>query len=152
MNKQLVRLLLIFVVVLVGSGLLVYVLLEHGGNGSGTPVTERTVTTTDQSGNPTASPGGSVPVQRNGNRSVISELFGIDAAERGAHVEAERSVVAARVLIRFLLAAFLAMLLAYRWRRGLSITKRNPYVAQTQILLAVVAAAMMMIERPRRQR
>jgi len=54
-------------------------------------------------------------------------------------------VVAARVMLRFLLAAFLAMLLAFRWRRGVSITRRNPYVAQTQILLAVVAAAMMMI-------
>jgi hypothetical protein len=47
--------------------------------------------------------------------------------------------------MRFLIAAFLAAILAFRWRRGLSITKRNPYVAQTQILLAVVAAAMMMI-------
>ena len=49
------------------------------------------------------------------------------------------------MLLRFLLAAFLAMLLAFRWRRGFKITQRNPYVAQTQILLAVVAAAMMMI-------
>ena len=49
------------------------------------------------------------------------------------------------MFVRFLLAAFLAMLLAYRWRRGISVSQRNPYVAQTQILLAVVAAAMMMI-------
>ena len=56
-----------------------------------------------------------------------------------------REIVAGRVLLRFVIAAFLAMLLAFRWRRGVSITKRNPYVAQTQILLAVVAAAMMMI-------
>ena len=49
------------------------------------------------------------------------------------------------MFVRFLLSAFLAMLLAFRWRRGVSITKRNPYVAQTQILLAVVAAAMMMV-------
>jgi uncharacterized membrane protein YhiD involved in acid resistance len=47
--------------------------------------------------------------------------------------------------LRFLVAALLAAVLAFRWRRGISITKRNPYVAQTQILLAVVAAAMMMI-------
>lgn len=143
MNKQLGRLLLIFVAVLLGSGLLVYVLLEYGGNGSGTPVTERTATTPNQPSDPTASPNGSVQPER--SPSVLSEIFGLDAAERSATPEAERSVIAARVLLRFLLAAFLAMLLAYRWRRNVPITKRNPYVAQTQILLAVVAAAMMMI-------
>jgi hypothetical protein len=145
MNKQLGRLLLVFVAVLIGSGLLVYVVLEHGGNGAGRPVTEPAPTTANQASNPTASPSGSVTVQHNGNRSVISQIFGLDAAERTAPVEADRAVVAARVLLRFVLAAFLAMLLAYRWRRNVSITKRNPYVAQTQILLAVVAAAMMMI-------
>jgi len=144
MNKQLVRLLLIFVAVLLGSGLLIYVLLEHGGNGAGRPVTERAVTTADPA-SPTASPNGSADVEADGNRSVMSELFGIDHAEQKAPREADRAVVAARVLIRFLFSAFLAMLLAYRWRRGVPITKRNPYVAQTQILLAVVAAAMMMI-------
>jgi hypothetical protein len=122
MNKQLGRILLVFVVVLLGSGLLVYALLEQRAGGDG-----------------------AVGVPANGGHSVISEVFGLDAAERNKPVEADRGVVAARVLVRFLLAAFLAMLLAYRWRRGVSITKRNPYVAQTQILLAVVAAAMMMI-------
>ena len=92
-----------------------------------------------------ATPLPSVGTKPNGNRSILSELFGHDPAEARATPEAERSVIAARVLLRFLLAAFLAMLLAFRWRRGISITKRNPYVAQTQILLAVVAAAMMMI-------
>jgi uncharacterized membrane protein YhiD involved in acid resistance len=43
--------------------------------------------------------------------------------------------------LRFALAAFLASLLAFRPRRG----ARNPYVAQTQILMAVVAGAMMMV-------
>ncbi len=145
MNKQLGRILLIFVAVLLGSGLLVYVLLEHGGNGTGIPVTERTATTAEQASDPTATPRGSVSVQPNGSRSVLDELFGLDAADGRATPEAERGVIAARVLLRFLIAAFLAMLLAYRWRRGISITMRNPYVAQTQILLAVVAAAMMMI-------
>src|SRR6185503_12748247 len=42
-------------------------------------------------------------------------------------------------------AAFLAALLAFRPRRGISVVRRNPYVAQTQILMAVVAGAMMMV-------
>ena len=55
------------------------------------------------------------------------------------------AVVTARIFLRFLVGSLLAALLAFRWRRGMSITTRNPYVAQTQILLAVVAAAMMMV-------
>jgi hypothetical protein len=47
--------------------------------------------------------------------------------------------------LRFSLAAFLASLLAFRPRRGVSVARRNPYVAQTQILMAVVAGAMMMV-------
>src|SRR4029078_7368971 len=52
---------------------------------------------------------------------------------------------AATLALRFSLAAFLASLLAFRPRRGFSPSRRNPYVAQTQILMAVVASAMMMV-------
>jgi len=145
MNKPLVRILVIFVAVLLGSGLLVYVLLERaGGPGSGA-VTDPASTTQGQPGAPTGSPDIAARARDNANRSVLTEIFGIDPPTARVVEEAERGVVAARVLLRFLLAAFLAMLLAFRWRRGVSITRRNPYVAQTQILLAVVAAAMMMI-------
>ena len=146
MNKPLVRILLIFFAVLLGSGLLVYVLLERA-NGPGTgAVTEPVRTTQDQAGSPTASPDVATRPRQDASPSALTEIFGIDHPG-GARVteEAERGVIAARVLLRFMLAAFLAMLLAFRWRRGISITRRNPYVAQTQILLAVVAAAMMMI-------
>jgi hypothetical protein len=93
--------------------------------------------------NTTASPEPSTKARE--NRSVLTEVFGVDRANGKVPEEADRGVIAARVLIRFLIAAFLAMLLAFRWRRGVSVMRRNPYVAQTQILLAVVAAAMMMI-------
>ena len=53
--------------------------------------------------------------------------------------------MSARIALRFSLAAFLAALLAFRPRRGVSAARRNPYVAQTQILMAVVAGAMMMV-------
>jgi uncharacterized membrane protein YhiD involved in acid resistance len=52
---------------------------------------------------------------------------------------------AARILLKLALAALLAAMLAYRPRKDMPIMQRNPYVAQTQILLAVVGAAMMMI-------
>jgi hypothetical protein len=138
MNQALVRVLVIFFAVLIGSGLLVYVLLERSsGTGTGA-VTE------PQLSAPTGSPE-TPSVRERANNSVLSEIFGIDHANGRVVEEAERGVIAARVLLRFLIAAFLAMLLAFRWRRGFKITQRNPYVAQTQILLAVVAAAMMMI-------
>ncbi len=51
--------------------------------------------------------------------------------------------VLATLVLRLLLAALLGTALAFRPRRGA--IKRNPYVAQTQILLAVVASALMII-------
>jgi len=145
MKNPLVRILVIFVAVLLGSGLLVYVLLERsGGPGSGA-VTDPVSTAQGQPGTPTGSPNAAAKAREDDNRSVLTEIFGIDPPTARVVEEAERGVVAARVMLRFMLAAFLAMLLAFRWRRGISVTLRNPYVAQTQILLAVVAAAMMMI-------
>lgn len=142
MNKSTVRLLVVFLAVLLGSGLLVYVLLERSGPGRNAPA-DRPAATADQTNATTSSssPVASPPVTDNSRRSVIDELFGLDSSVKSADEE----LVAARMLLRFLIAALLAMFLAFRWRRGLSLTKRNPYVAQTQILLAVVAAAMMMI-------
>jgi len=50
-----------------------------------------------------------------------------------------------RIVWRLALAALLAAGLAFRPRRNLSAHQRNLYVAQTQILLAVVASSLMMI-------
>ena len=47
--------------------------------------------------------------------------------------------------LRLILAALLGAVLAYRPRRRVLGLKQNPYVAQTQILLAVVASALMII-------
>jgi len=51
----------------------------------------------------------------------------------------------ATVTVRLTLAALLSAMLAFRPRRLSHPVKRNPFVAQTQILLAVVASALMMI-------
>ncbi len=50
-----------------------------------------------------------------------------------------------RILWRLALAALLSAILAFRPRRDLPILQRNLYVAQTQILLAVVASSLMMV-------
>ena len=138
MNKGTVRLLVIFFGVLVGSALLVYLVLERSS---------RLRTPADPPAAATASPGSAAVAQTNREgqaNSVLSELFGMDSESAAPNAAAD-TVVAGRIFLRFLIGAFLAALLAFRWRRNFSITKRNPYVAQTQILLAVVAAAMMMV-------
>jgi uncharacterized membrane protein YhiD involved in acid resistance len=53
--------------------------------------------------------------------------------------------VVGSITLRLLLAAVLGAALAFRPRKRLLILKRNPYVEQTQILLAIVAAALMII-------
>jgi uncharacterized membrane protein YhiD involved in acid resistance len=53
--------------------------------------------------------------------------------------------IAARITLKLALAALLAAMLAFRPRKDLPALQRNPYVAQTQILLAVVASALMMV-------
>ena len=49
------------------------------------------------------------------------------------------------IIARLCLAVILAAILAFRPRKNVPLFRRNLYVAQTQILLAVVAAALMMI-------
>ncbi|HEX8146165.1 MAG TPA: DUF4956 domain-containing protein [Pyrinomonadaceae bacterium] len=51
----------------------------------------------------------------------------------------------ATVTVRLTLAALLSAMLAFRPRRLSNTLKRNPFVAQTQILMAVVASALMMV-------
>jgi uncharacterized membrane protein YhiD involved in acid resistance len=48
-------------------------------------------------------------------------------------------------ILRFLTAVILSAILAFRPRKNIPFFQRNLYVAQTQILLSVVAAALMMI-------
>lgn len=135
MNRAAIRLLLVFVAVLIGSGLLVYLILDRTRD----PVT-RVAAPASAPEQPGATPARTTTAES--NRSFFSEMFGEDSA---AGTEgANEKVTALRILFRFLVAAFLAALLAFG-RRRVQLQKRNPYVAQTQILLAVVAAAMMMI-------
>jgi hypothetical protein len=72
---------------------------------------------------------------------------GLSDAARTPDAPADESLLtsAARITLKLALAALLAAMLAFRPRKDLPVLQRNPYVAQTQILLAVVASALMMI-------
>ena len=126
MNRVTVAVLGTFVVILLASGILTYFLREPAQS-TAAPA-------------PTASPSPgaqSIP--------LLGQLFGPDATGLTPATVSSWEATSARIALRFSLAAFLAGLLAFRPRRGVSIARRNPYVAQTQILMAVVAGGMMMV-------
>ena len=142
MNKATVRLLLIFLVVLLGSALLVYLVLDRmdrrAAQADRPAVSEQAGTRTD----PTPTPNSDAQ----DNPFLAQVLQGAESPRGTDPLESGSwPVVISRIFVRFLVGALLAAVLAFRWRRGMTNTMRNPYVAQTQILLAVVAAAMMMV-------
>src|SRR5215207_2206953 len=122
MNRMTLAVLATFVVILLGSGLLAYVFRDQPGATA-------------------------VPVDTQAQREIplLGELFGPDASGLTPSNLSSWESTSARIALRFSLAAFLAALLAFRPKRGVSIARRNPYVAQTQILMAVVSGAMMMV-------
>lgn len=136
MNRVTVAVLGLFIAILLGTGILAYVLREEPG-------TDRRTTAV-----PVASPTAAAPADENQSTReipVFGQLFGPDASGLSPSSFSTWEATSARIALRFALAAFLASLLAFRPRRGVSAARRNPYVAQTQILMAVVAGAMMMV-------
>lgn len=129
MNRVTAAVMVTFVALLLASGLLAY-LLRNQPNAA--PVTSSTGTVVA----PAASEN-----QAKHQIPLLGELFGPDASGLSPASLESWEATSARIALRFALAAFLASLLAFRPRRG----ARNPYVAQTQILMAVVAGAMMMV-------
>ena len=142
MNKATVRLLLIFLGVLLGSALLVYLVLDRM-NRRAAQVDRPAVSETQPDARPDVAPTPNRDAQDN---PFLSQILGSESRPSTDPLEqGSWGVVIGRIFVRFLVGALLAAILAFRWRRGMTNTMRNPYVAQTQILLAVVAAAMMMV-------
>lgn len=138
MNRLTFAVLATFVVILLGSGLLAYVLRDRPGSTA--------TATATPSGSPAgiAAPAASEEDARRGT-PLFGELFGTEDTGLSPASLESWEVTSARIALRFALAAFLAALLAFRPRRGVSVVRRNPFVAQTQILMAVVAGGMMMV-------
>jgi uncharacterized membrane protein YhiD involved in acid resistance len=129
MNRVTVAVMVTFVALLLVSGLLAFVLRDQ-----------------PNAATPTSSTGAVAAPASSENQArhqipLIGELFGPDATGLTPASFASWESTSARIALRFSLAAFLASLLAFRPRRG----ARNPFVAQTQILMAVVAGGMMMV-------
>jgi uncharacterized membrane protein YhiD involved in acid resistance len=62
-----------------------------------------------------------------------------------ANSEPSMEVGVSQIILRLFIAVILSAILAFRPRKNVRLFERNLYVAQTQILLAVVAAALMLI-------
>lgn len=72
----------------------------------------------------------------------FSDVFRSEAPNPDTTTWSERVI---QIIVRLALAVFLSAMLAFRPRKNIPLLQRNLYVSQTQILLAVVAAALMMI-------
>jgi uncharacterized membrane protein YhiD involved in acid resistance len=135
-RKELLTIGVVFLGVLLASAFIVYLLA--GGISRRDSETPQTVA---QANRPTGV-ADSAP-QQNQNDGLLSQLF---APASGATVPGDNWVeVMGRIGVRLLLAALLGAALAYRPRRRVLTLKKNPYVIQTQILLAVVASALMIV-------
>jgi uncharacterized membrane protein YhiD involved in acid resistance len=136
-RKEIFTLVLVFVFVLLASATVVYLIAGRTGGSDTTRVSnqpaERTTTATPQPNTPEPQTG----------QGILADIF---APQSDAHVSgASWGEILAKLSLRLLLAALFGAALAFRPRRRVTSLKRNPYVAQTQILLAVVASALMII-------
>jgi uncharacterized membrane protein YhiD involved in acid resistance len=134
-KQEILTLVVVFTgVVLVSALAAVYFL---GGGRRVTPETIR------QSPTPDAVLATPSPQTQSGN-NVVDQLFGTRNYEAYSNGTTWAETLG-RLSLRLLLATLLGAALAYRPRKRILVLKRNPYVSQTQILLAVVAAALMII-------
>src|SRR5262245_32310190 len=133
-TREILTLAIVFGGVLLISALAVYLI-----GGSRTPTTEEPANTTTEQ--PANAERRSPPPT---NETFIDRMFVTRSNE--AFLANERGVEnMVRLFLRLLLAAGLGAALPFRPRKHILALKRNPYVSQTQILLAIVAAALMII-------
>jgi uncharacterized membrane protein YhiD involved in acid resistance len=142
-RQEIVTLLVVFLAVLVVSALIVYSIggWRRTNNDSYQSVVQNQPVETNRSAGETRAP---TPSGNRQNGGIIDNLFGTQ--NDGANVSTEGWAISiGHMTVRFMLAALLGAALAFRPRKRILALKRNPYVAQTQILLAIVAAALMII-------
>jgi uncharacterized membrane protein YhiD involved in acid resistance len=137
-KREIVTLVVVFTGVLLVSALAVYLIGNRGTTPEYTQVQEPGRTDREPLSRPTVAP------SPNENETFLDRLMGTRYSE--VYVRGERwAQTMGRIALRLLLATLLGAGLAYRPRRRILAIKRNPYVSQTQILLAIVAAALMII-------
>jgi uncharacterized membrane protein YhiD involved in acid resistance len=135
-KRETITLVVVFAGVLLISALTVYMIAGRQTTPPASPPDQPATITRDQTERraPTPTPG---------SEGFIAQVFGKNSE---AYVAEEHWLESmGRIALRLLLAALLGAALAFRPRKRILALKRNPYVSQTQILLAIVAAALMII-------
>ncbi len=154
-KREALTLIAVFIVVLIGSALVTYLITSRTHE----PAAPAVGQSRDQAATPESTARPPVAESREAEKPaaespVISSprsedplfdsLFG--SPQTRAPIAGDTwTEVAARITLRLVFAALLGAVLAFRPRRRLQLMKPNPYVAQSQILLAVVAAALMIV-------
>jgi hypothetical protein len=141
MNNQTVKVIALIAVIFVASAFTAYFIFNSPATAPATPSSTVAV----PSSTATNMQGQTEPAPARDSESFISQVFGEGDTDREQVGSEGWAVVFLRVTIRLTLAALLTALLAFRPRRFALVFKRNLFVAQTQILLAVVGSALMMI-------
>src|SRR5882762_8289330 len=137
-KKELVTLIVVFLVVLTISAFAVYFIAGRQSAPDNSPQPPQAGTESTPADRRSAASNSA------GNENVLDRLFGANRGELRTNGDRWAENVG-RISLRLLLATLLGAALAFRPRGRIVALKRNPYVAQTQILLAVVAAALMII-------
>src|ERR1041384_4561231 len=140
-RREVFTLVIVFAGVVLMSALIVYFV---GGGRRATPETVRQGPSPDAVLGPPDARTSPTPVQTDSGESFIDHLFGTQHSEPNASGATWLQTMG-HLTLRLLLAALLGAALAFRPRKRILTLKRNPYVSQTQILLAVVAVALMII-------
>jgi uncharacterized membrane protein YhiD involved in acid resistance len=150
-KRELVTLIVVFTLVLLVSALVVYLIAGRTTSRSDTARDTQVPTSSPRdSAGPVVSPRESLdqtptPYRRETQSpGFVEQLFGSGSSE-AYDPNAHWSENVGKISFRLILAAILGAALAFRPRKELRVIKRNPYVSQTQILLAIVAAALMII-------
>lgn len=137
-KRETLTLVVVFVGVLLVSALAVYLLA-----GRTNPSTTNRAAATQSESTAAAESATRRPSPEGVEDPLLGQIFGSQPQNRTAAQATSWSEALATLTLRLILAALLGAMLAFRPRRR--VIKRNPYVSQTQILLAVVASALMII-------
>ena len=147
-KQEIITLIVVFAGVVVVSALAAYYL--GGGRRPTTPTPASTPAPTRPEVDPTTAILGDPAAQRTPETRAATADDSFMDRMFGSHTETHTlgttwAETMGRISLRFLLAALLGAALAFRPRKRILALKRNPYVSQTQILLAIVAAALMIV-------
>lgn len=137
-KREILTLTVVFVVVLAVSALAVYLI-------AGRTIENEATSQTPPPVNETTPERRASPPTTTAAEPLLDHLFGVPQEQSQIVQGKSWGDIMAKITLRFLLAALLGAALAFRPRKRAPNIKRNPFVAQTQILLAIVAAALMIV-------